>query len=607
MAEMYMMAAVAASRKRAASLEGVIKLVEAYIDHVSVLIRSGDINTPDVYNATCLTLGRCSAIGNCSTIETAIGVKVAPSSSHLHELLWIVKEVYRLKTQLLEPALMMLMIHIKSACQDGWFLDEDKDCLLRMADEASLGYFNLDNMDIEPTNEHTITISDIISRFYPRMTVEQILISFAVKAGEGPPEADFYIAPNTVPNQNVGKGPQLPSNVTKMVKDGVNNLQVFGEFDGDYVIALAYMNLISSSDSPQLQDYVYPRSSDVSSDCVITEEISLICPNSGCRISTPVKGHLCKHSQCFDYEFFMKANSIKPTWKCPLASCRKPISNLDIRIDQNFLKILNEVAENVSIVYISDEGSWTVDPSAIAQPAVTTPAVSPHIDKDTSLVSQGSGDMLNTPSPIQETRHHLDPVNSTPTQLSAEIKQQSSQGDQASEPESGSSITKRARSTFNRARRAIVVIPVQLTPPSTAPVAMQLRNRSKPIVGTTNQDQDTTPAAAVKLRRGRKQRKISTLCQSAPTPSPAPVPTPTPAPAVTRPASPVRLQEPSEDAVSCVRMRGGLEGEKLEAARLALLAPPKQPIDAADPWSIPSSTIPMEVLMSRPPISNSSN
>ncbi|GJV59092.1 zinc finger, MIZ-type, zinc finger, RING/FYVE/PHD-type, E3 SUMO protein ligase [Tanacetum coccineum] len=686
---MYMMAAMAAGRRRVASLKGVIKLVEANIDQASLFIRSGDIDSPSVYTTTCLTLG--------SSIETAIGVNVVPSSSYLPQLLWIVTE---------------------SACQAGWFSDEGKDCLLFMADQASLGYSSIDNVDIEPTKEHTI--ADIISRFYPRMTIEHIITSFHVQAGEGKSEANFYIAPNTVPNQNVwllvartddidtaacltspsnadfvinqsgvpnrtrknmGKGPQLPSNVTKLVNDGVNCLKVFGEFDGEYVIALAYMILMSASDPPQLQDYVYPVSSDVNSDCVITEEISLICPSSlsvlsvefsgfngssdsvfisligsGCRITTPVKGRLCKHFQCFDHEFFMKANSIRPSWKCPLPGCRKPISNLDIRIDKFFLKILNEAAENVSNVFISDDGSWTVDLpdirhingdtinqqihvsdntenivsldahetpmpstlygegssainmtielSAVEQATATTAAVSPpQTVKDSSLMPQGSGDMVNTPSPIQETRHHLDPVNSTPAQLSEEIQLQNSQADQASEPESGTSIIRRARSTINRA-----VIPVQLTPPSAPPIVMQLRNRSKPNVGTTDQAQDTTVATAVKLRRGRKQRNIFTLCQPAPAPAPTPSPAPVLTPAlITRPASPVRFQEPNEDAISCVRMRGGLEGEELEAARLASLAPPRQPIDAPDPWSIPLPGIPMEVLMSRPPISNSSN
>ncbi|GKD83129.1 hypothetical protein Tco_1349968 [Tanacetum coccineum] len=87
--------------------------------------------------------------------------------------------------------------------------------------------------------------------------------------------------------------------------------------------------------------------------------------------------------------------------------------------------------------------------------------------------------------------------------------------------------------------------------------------------------------------KGRKQRKISTLCESFPAPTPA---------LINKPVSPTRLPEPSEDAMPYGRMRGGLDGKMLKAARLELLAP-RQPVDANDPWSIPAPTVPLEVLM----------
>ncbi|GKC70001.1 hypothetical protein Tco_1115884 [Tanacetum coccineum] len=107
---------------------------------------------------------------------------VPSSPSHLPKPLLIVKEVYIRKAGLPDSLLMTLLIHIKSACQAGWYTDEDKDCLLIMVDKASLGYYNLDNGNDEPTNGYSV--SEIISRFYPRMRVEQILASFDVKAGE---------------------------------------------------------------------------------------------------------------------------------------------------------------------------------------------------------------------------------------------------------------------------------------------------------------------------------------------------------------------------------------------------------------------------------------
>ncbi|GJY36755.1 hypothetical protein Tco_0422133 [Tanacetum coccineum] len=65
------------------------------------------------------------------------------------------------------------------------------------------------------------------------------------------------------------------------------------------------------------------------------------------------------------------------------------------------------------------------------------------------------------------------------------------------------------------------------------------------------------------------KHKILASIGPAVTPSPALVPTPasTPTPAlVTKPSSPTRLQQPSEDAISRVRMRGGLEGKSTKLA-----------------------------------------
>ncbi|XP_071710492.1 uncharacterized protein [Rutidosis leptorrhynchoides] len=46
---------------------------------------------------------------------------------------------------------------------------------------------------------------------------------------------------------------------------------------------------------------------------------------------------------------FMEVNSSRPIWKCPL--CKKPVCNLDIRIDQDFLKAANNVIHVIFMVY----------------------------------------------------------------------------------------------------------------------------------------------------------------------------------------------------------------------------------------------------------------
>ncbi|KAK9279691.1 hypothetical protein L1049_013371 [Liquidambar formosana] len=160
-------------------------------------------------------------------------------------------------------------------------------------------------------------------------------------------------------NSSLDKGPQHPTNVTAMLKCGINLLQVVGQFNGHYIVVIALMGLISSSETPVLQDYVQPVVAALDTDFEIKVgllRISLNCPISCRLIRTPVKGRLCKHLQCFDYENFMEINSRKPSWRCPL--CDQSVCYPDIRIDQNIVKILKEVGENIAEVIVSTDGSW---------------------------------------------------------------------------------------------------------------------------------------------------------------------------------------------------------------------------------------------------------
>uniref|UniRef100_A0A1D1ZEU8 Zinc finger MIZ domain-containing protein 2 n=2 Tax=Anthurium amnicola TaxID=1678845 RepID=A0A1D1ZEU8_9ARAE len=146
-----------------------------------------------------------------------------------------------------------------------------------------------------------------------------------------------------------------------MLKYGTNLIQAIGFFGGNYVIAVALTSTISSSGVPILQDYEQPVVTTIAQDAEIIEgpsKISLNCPISFRRIKTPVKGHHCKHHQCFDYENFMAMNSRKPSWRCP--HCNQPVSCVDIRMDQNMVKILAETREDVAHVVISADGSWKV-------------------------------------------------------------------------------------------------------------------------------------------------------------------------------------------------------------------------------------------------------
>ncbi|WOL00786.1 E4 SUMO-protein ligase PIAL2-like isoform X4 [Canna indica] len=244
------------------------------------------------------------------------------------------------------------------------------------------------------------TISKIMPRFYPQLHFCRLICSFEAKPGYDILLADFDIQKNNPPNEKIcllvvqtdnletssciispqnvsflvnGKGvekrtnvwmdtgPQFPTNISKMLKYGTNIIQAIGYFSGNYIIAIAFMSMAANPYTPWPEDYVHPVCENPVLDSDIIEgpsKIALTCPISFKRIRIPVKGHLCKHHQCFDYDNFMEMNSRKPSWRCPC--CNTPTSCIDLRMDQKMVKILEEVAEHVTDIVILADGSWKV-------------------------------------------------------------------------------------------------------------------------------------------------------------------------------------------------------------------------------------------------------
>lgn len=328
---------------------------------------------------------------------------VLPEASSLPS---VVKLVYRHgKDTSFQSAVTLLMISIKYACRNEWFHSADADELLQLANEL-LNSFNM-NMCITTEGSNALnTISKIVSRFLPHMKLDRLVVSFEAKVGNvSQPEyvvlmADFLIQKSVTPeetmwlivvrnddlqtssclitppsvsflvngggvagrnNVSLHMGPQFPTDITTMLKYGINIIQAIGLFNGNYTIAIASMSKITSPVAPVLKDYVQPVRTEVVPDSEIIEgssRISLNCPLSFRRIITPVKGHLCRHHQCFDYGNFMEMNSRKPSWHCPC--CNQPTNFMDLRIDQNMVKILQDVTVDINNVVIYPDGSWRV-------------------------------------------------------------------------------------------------------------------------------------------------------------------------------------------------------------------------------------------------------
>nr|WDV57331.1 PIAL2 [Ipomoea batatas] len=339
-----------------------------------------------------------------SDIDFAIANQDVPTKAS--ELPSLVKQVCRHNYEpSLQAANMVLMISVKSACQSGWFSEKDSEDLHHLANEISRYFCTGTDFSSEPSGSQTI-IQTIMMRFFPTLKMGQIFVFLEVKPGYGafvndfcipknvefspgenirllvaqvdnmetssclisPPQVNFLLNGNVLPkraNMLMDSGPQVPTVLS--LKYGTNLLQAVGQFNENYIIVVARMSTISIPDpatQPTLLNFLQPAPAleDPESDVIEgPSRISLNCPISFKRIKTPVKGHSCKHLQCFDYENYVDINSRRPSWRCPY--CNQPVCFTDIRIDQDIVKVLKEVGEKTTHVVISSDGSWkaTVD------------------------------------------------------------------------------------------------------------------------------------------------------------------------------------------------------------------------------------------------------
>nr|XP_043630463.1 E4 SUMO-protein ligase PIAL2-like [Erigeron canadensis] len=360
--------------------------ISFFVDRLLSLIR-GDLQINNEFCSLCISLAR--------NIDYAVANnEIADRASDLPNLL---KQVCQWKNGApVLAAAMVLMISIKGASKNGWFDEKDSNELHNLWNEIASSFCSIGDMNTEESTFHH-SISAVMSRFYPGMKMGEILAFVEAMPGYGAILKDFHIPKNAkddaiylfvaqtdntetsscivspqqvnflVNGRAVDKrtclykdpGPQIPTFVKHMVKHGTNLLQVVGHFSGKYIIVIAFMSIVSTPSCPTLPDYVRPvaAASDTDNDVIEgLSRVSLNCPISFKRIKTPVKGHLCNHLQCFDFDNYVDINSRRPSWRCP--HCSQSVCFTDIRIDQGMVKVLKEVGVDVSHVKISAEGSW---------------------------------------------------------------------------------------------------------------------------------------------------------------------------------------------------------------------------------------------------------
>ncbi|KAL0669955.1 hypothetical protein Bca4012_032659 [Brassica carinata] len=316
--------------KAAAALVNSFRLASV-TQRLAFHIQAGSKSDVKEFQICCISLakGIDFAIAN-----NEIPKEVENLPSLLKQVCMYINDVYT------KTAVMVLMISVKHACKLGWFPDSEGQELIALADQMKNGFGTPENTSLAIQSPGG-TLSQIMERFYPFVKLGHVLVSLQVKAGYTILAHDFHISKNmphspkerirlfVVQTDNIdtsaclinpqevsfmlnGKvvdkrvnismdsGPQLPTNVTAILKYGTNLLQVMGDSKGHYIIVIAFTGTALPPEKPVLKEYIQSGAVESTPDSDIIEgpsRVSLRCPISHSRIKLPVKGQFCKHLQ----------------------------------------------------------------------------------------------------------------------------------------------------------------------------------------------------------------------------------------------------------------------------------------------------------------------
>nr|XP_009768964.1 PREDICTED: uncharacterized protein LOC104219894 isoform X4 [Nicotiana sylvestris] len=221
-------------------------LVGTVADLMSLYMQSGHLNNLSVFSDLCLSLAK--------GIDHAVANNEVPLRSH--ELPSLLKQVYKYRNDFsLQDASMVLLMSVKCACKVGWFQNEDTNDLLKLIQEVSRYFSSAEDIGVDPSYIHPY-VSKVLRRFSPKLKMDRIVAAFQIKPGFGAFHADFHILRGMVTpgKDEIDNMQQLPTNITKMLKYGVNILQVVGQFNGHYIAIIGIMSLLPSLESQGIKD-----------------------------------------------------------------------------------------------------------------------------------------------------------------------------------------------------------------------------------------------------------------------------------------------------------------------------------------------------------------
>ncbi|KAJ3721454.1 PINIT domain-containing protein [Lentinula raphanica] len=113
-------------------------------------------------------------------------------------------------------------------------------------------------------------------------------------------------------------------------------------------------NCFESSEKIQKQ----MQNSAVEDDDIVAgpQKVSLKCPLTLARISTPCRSSKCVHVQCFDATSWFSVNEQTTTWLCPV--CERTLDVNDLIIDGYVENILKECPDSTEDVMVEADGEW---------------------------------------------------------------------------------------------------------------------------------------------------------------------------------------------------------------------------------------------------------
>ncbi|KAI0735084.1 PINIT domain-containing protein [Earliella scabrosa] len=183
--------------------------------------------------------------------------------------------------------------------------------------------------------------------------------------------------PGTAPPPDLGKVVRMAASSTNRVEMiYVNSQQPTPPKKYYLVVALVEVTTVDQlidrlrkGKYKQREDILAEMNKSVSDDDDIIaghQKMSLKCPLSYMRITTPCRSAVCVHPQCFDALSWFSVMEQTTTWMCPV--CEKVLNVEDLIIDGYFDDILKHTPEDVEDVIVEADGQWHTEDNKYGSP-----------------------------------------------------------------------------------------------------------------------------------------------------------------------------------------------------------------------------------------------